>query len=190
MALTLQIIIGSTRPGRVGEPVAKWFHGVAQAHGKFTAELVDLAQMNLPLFNEPKHPRLRQYEHAHTKAWSAVIERADAYVFATPEYNYGTSPALINAIDYLNNEWAYKPLSFVSYGAAAAGARAVQQVRAMAAGVKLVPIFEGVMIPMVANQMKDGAFTANDGQVQAANLALTELHRWAEALKPMRQPAK
>jgi NAD(P)H-dependent FMN reductase len=118
------------------------------------------------------------------------VDRADAFVFVTPEYNYGTSPALLNAIDYLNNEWAYKPLSCVSYGAAAGGARAVQALRAMAPGVKLVSIFEGVVITMVATQVKDGKFTATEGQVQAANVALTELHRWAEALKVLRNPAR
>jgi NAD(P)H-dependent FMN reductase len=188
--LKLQTIICSTRPGRVGAPVAEWFHGVAQQHGKFDAELIDLTAVNLPLFNEPKHPRLKQYEHGHTKAWSAIVERADAFVFVTPEYNYAPPPALLNAIDYLNNEWAYKPLSFVSYGAAAGGARAVQVVRAMAVGVKLVPIFEGVLIPLVATQMKDGKFAANEGQVTAANTALTELYRWADALQVLRQPAK
>ena len=78
------------------------------AHGHFAVEVVDLAEVNLPMFNEPRHPRLRQYEYQHTKDWSATISRADAFIFVIPEYNYGFNAATKNAIDYLNHEWQYK----------------------------------------------------------------------------------
>jgi len=87
----LQIIIGSTRPGRVGPSVAEWITAAAAAHGHFAVEVVDLAEVNLPMFNEPRHPRLRQYEYQHTKDWSATISRADAFIFVIPEYNYGST---------------------------------------------------------------------------------------------------
>ena len=90
----LQIVIASTRPGRVGLPVAQWFEQAAVAHGGFEVEVIDLAEINLPFLDEPNHPRLRQYVHQHTKDWSAVIERGDAYVFVMPEYNFGFNAVL------------------------------------------------------------------------------------------------
>ena len=112
----LQVIVASTRKGRSGLGVAQWFLDRTKQHGKFDVELIDLQAVNLPLLDEPNHPRLRQYQHAHTKSWSATISRADAYVFVTPEYNFGPPPALINALDYVYLEWNYKPAGFVSYG--------------------------------------------------------------------------
>lgn len=85
----LQIVVASTRPGRVGLPVAQWFQKVADKHAGFAVELVDLAAVDLPLMNEPNHPRLRQYVHEHTRRWSAQVDRADAFVFVMPEYNHG-----------------------------------------------------------------------------------------------------
>ena len=104
----LQVIIASTRPGRVGLPVATWFAQRAREHGGFTVEVVDLAEVDLPFFDEPKHPRLGQYEHQHTKDWSATVARGDAFVFVMPEYNYGFNAAIKNAIDYLHVEWQHK----------------------------------------------------------------------------------
>lgn len=88
MTLRLHTIIASTRPGRVGPSVATWFHERAQGYDGFEAKLVDLADFDLPVYDEPKHPRLREYAHEHTRRWSASVEAADAYVFVTPEYNY------------------------------------------------------------------------------------------------------
>ena len=110
----LSIVVGSTRPGRIGLAVATWFVERARAHGGFEIELVDLAALNLPMLDEPKHPSLREYTHAHTRAWSATVASADAFVFVTPEYNHGAPAPLINAIDYLVHEWSYKPAAFVS----------------------------------------------------------------------------
>jgi NAD(P)H-dependent FMN reductase len=95
--LKLHVVLTSTRPGRACLPIGTWFHAFAQRHGKFDVQLVDLAVVNLPPLDEPRHPRLGQYEHAHTKAWSATVSAADAFVFVTPEYNYGSPPALLNA---------------------------------------------------------------------------------------------
>ena len=117
----LLIIISSTRPGRIGLPVANWFLEQAAAHGGFELELVDLYELDLPLLDEPNHPRLRQYTKEHTRAWSETVDGADAVVFVTAEYNHSFTAALKNAIDYLHNEWRHKPLGFVSYGGVAAG---------------------------------------------------------------------
>ena len=185
--MKLQTIICSTRPGRIGPQVAAWFHGVAQAHGGFEAELVDLASFNLPIFDEPNHPRFRNYVHDHTKAWSASVETADAYVFVMPEYNGGPPPSFVNAINYLYAEWGHKVAGFVSYGGAAGGARAVQGAKSLLAAVKIMPIPEGVGIPMVWQHLTpEAGFTGDQGHHAAAKATLDELVKWATALKALR----
>ncbi|MFC3229846.1 NADPH-dependent FMN reductase [Marinibaculum pumilum] len=186
MSLRLHTVIASTRPGRVGPAVAEWFHGVAKAQGGFDAHLVDLAEFNLPIYDEPKHPRLQQYAHDHTKKWSASVAAADAFVFVVPEYNFGPTPALLNALNYVYNEWNYKPAGFVGYGGISGAMRSVHTTKLTLNVLKMVPIMEGVTVPMVAQQLKDGAFAPNDIQSQSADAMLTELARWAAALKTMR----
>src|SRR5690606_6473432 len=119
----------STRPTRKGPAVAAWFNDLARAHGGFDVVPVDLGELNLPLFDEPAHPRLRQYAHAHTRSWSAQVEGADAFAFVMPEYNYSPPPSFTNALDYLQAEWAYKPACFVTYGGISGGMRALQVAR-------------------------------------------------------------
>ena len=121
MAPRLHVVLSSTRPGRVGATIARWFHGLAVEHGTFDPELVDLVDFNLPVYDEPRHPVLQRYEHEHTRRWAASVAAADAFVFVTPEYNYGPTPALLNALDYVYKEWNYKPAAFVSYGGASGG---------------------------------------------------------------------
>jgi len=186
MTLRLNIIIGSTRPGRVGKPVADWFEGVARRKGNFDVHLVDLVDFDLPVYDEPKHPRLQQYEHAHTRRWSESVAAADAYVLVTPEYNFGPTPALINALNYVYTEWNYKPAAFVSYGGISGGLRAVQTTKLSLTTLKMMPILESVMVPMVSEHIREGRFEPNDIHNESAEVLLTELHRWAEALKPMR----
>jgi len=189
MPLKLNVIVASVRPGRVGIHVGRWVHAVAQAHPAWEARLVDLAEVGLPFLDEPKHPRLRQYQHAHTKAWSETVEWADAYVFVTPEYNYSPAPALLNALDFVFAEWGYKPAGFVSYGGISGGLRAVQAVKVTLSALKVVPIDAAVVCPSVFQQVKDGTFTPNEVQAKAAPAMLDDLARWAEALKPMRAAA-
>ena len=107
--------------------------------------------MNLPLLDEPEHPRLQHYRHDYTKAWSATVQRADAYVFVTPEYNHGAPPVLINALDRVFVEWNYKPAGFVSYGGVSAGTRSVVMTKTVLTGLKMVPILEAVNIPSSRN---------------------------------------
>jgi NAD(P)H-dependent FMN reductase len=188
----LQIIIASTRPGRVGLPVAEWFQHAAVEHGGFEVELIDLAEVNLPFFDEPNHPRLRKYEHQHTRDWSATIERGDAFVVVTPEYNYGFNAVLKNAIDFLHQEWAHKPIGFVSYGGVAAGTRAVQMLKQVVTTLKIVPVTASVNIPFVAQFLDDeGTLQPNDVMTGAAKLMLDEILPLANALAPLRnQPAQ
>ena len=109
----LQIIVASTRQDRKGLAVATWVERLAIEHAEFDVELVDLAAVGLPLFDEPNHPRLGQYVHQHTKDWSATVSRADAFILVTPEYNHSFPGSLKNALDYLSQEWADKPVGLV-----------------------------------------------------------------------------
>jgi NAD(P)H-dependent FMN reductase len=184
----LKIIIASTREGRKGPAIADWFYKVAETHPEFQIEVIDLAQINLPFMDEPHHPRLRKYEHQHTKDWSAIIEPADAFVVVLPEYNYGFPATIKNALDFLFNEWAYKPIAFVSYGGVSAGTRAVQMLKQVLAALKMVPLVESVHIPMFAKHIDDqGKFNSEEGLDKSAHAMLTELARWSEVLKPMRE---
>jgi NAD(P)H-dependent FMN reductase len=125
----LGIVIASTRPGRVGLPVAEWISGIAREHAGFDVQVIDLAELDLPFMDEPKHPRLHQYEHEHTIRWSETVDEIDAFLFVMPEYNFGFTAPLKNAIDYLHHEWAYKPVGLVTYGGVSAGTRAAQMIK-------------------------------------------------------------
>src|SRR4051812_46812209 len=137
--LKIAIIIGSTRPGRNGAAVAKWVYEVAKQRGDAEYELVDIADYNLPLLDEPVPPSMGQYSKPHTKAWSAKIATFDGYVFVTPEYNHATSGALKNAIDYLYNEWTNKAAGFVGYGSLG-GSRAVENLRLIMAELQVADV--------------------------------------------------
>ena len=158
-------------------------------HGRFDIELVDLADQRLPLMDEPAHPRLQKYEHQHTKDWSAKVEAADAFVFVTPEYNYSSPPALINALDYLYKEWNYKPAGFVSYGGISGGIRSVQMTKQMIPHPENGAAGGSGDIPLFSQYIDDtGLFVPNELHQKSATDMLDELLKWAEALKPMRAP--
>src|ERR1700761_63985 len=183
----LMIVIASTRPGRIGLPVGEWIEATARAHGGFDVDLADLGEINLPFFDEPKHPRMREYHHQHTKDWSARVEAADAFVFVHPEYNYGLNAPLKNALDYLNAEWKYKPLGLVSYGGVSAGTRAAQMIKQVATTLGMFPIFEAVSIPFVAEFVGEGgAIEPNPVMEKAATAMLDELLRVAAAFGLLR----
>ena len=182
----LSVIIGSTRPGRVGLPIGQWFFECAKAHGKFDVQLVDLKEQNLPLFDEPKHPRFSQYEHQHTKAWSSIVKASDAFVFVTPEYNHSPPPALLNAVDYLFHEWTYKPAGFVSYGGISAGIRAVQALKLTLAGLKVVTLPEAVNISFFSQLMENHVFKGSEALEKSAVTMLDELSRWTDAMRALR----
>jgi NAD(P)H-dependent FMN reductase len=183
----LLIIIASTRPGRIGVPVANWFMERAAAHGGFELDLVDLYALDLPHLDEPNHPRLRQYTKDHTRAWSETVDDADAVVFVTAEYNHSYTAALKNAIDYLHHEWRHKPLGFVSYGGVAAGTRAMQALKPVAIALALIPVVAAVNIPFVQQFLTDdGTIVGNEVMVDAAAAMLDELMTMHGALAPLR----
>lgn len=181
----LLIVIASTRPGRVGLPIGQWAAAESKKHDGFEVDVADLAEIALPLLDEPYHPRMGRYTHAHTQQWAEKVGAADAFVFVTPEYNHAAPPSLTNAISYLYWEWAYKPVTFVSYGGVSAGLRAVQQIKQVVAGLRMVAI-DGVTIPFAPPLVKDGVFEANPIMDATVPYALDEVLRWANALEPLR----
>jgi NAD(P)H-dependent FMN reductase len=182
----LLIVVASTRPGRVGRPVADWFRQVATEHGGFEVEEADLAELGLPLLDEPNHPRLRQYTKDHTKAWSAMVDAADAFVFVTPEYNHSYPAALKNAVDYLHQEWRHKPLGFVSYGGIAGGTRSVQAFKQVASALMMYVANKLVNISFVHAKLKDGVFLEDKDVRAAADAMLDELLQLNQALSSLR----
>jgi NAD(P)H-dependent FMN reductase len=187
MKYKLHVIVGSTRPGRKGSAIARWFYSFAADHGKFDPVFIDLADFNLPVFDEPNHPAMQQYVHPHTIAWAKSVEMADAFVFVTPEYNSGPPPSLLNALNYLYKEWAYKPAGFVSYGGIAGGVRAVQMLKQTLTTLKMMPMAEAVIAPMFQEFIDDnGRFVPNAMHSQSARETLDELYRWTNALAPLR----
>ncbi|HNZ90195.1 MAG TPA: NAD(P)H-dependent oxidoreductase [Acidovorax sp.] len=190
MKPVLHIIICSTRPSRVGPAIAQWTQQAALSNDQFDAQVVDLASFNLPVFDEPEHPRLQKYQHAHTKAWSASVQAADAFVFVLPEYNFGPPSALLNAMNYLVREWQYKPAAFVSYGGMSGGLRAVQVTKQLLTTLKIMPMLEAVAIPNVGQHLDaQKTFVPNDLHTSSATAMFDELYRWTQAMKPLRAPA-
>jgi NAD(P)H-dependent FMN reductase len=183
----LRIIIGSTRPGRVGKAVADWIAERASEHGGFDVQVTDLAELNLPLYDEPSHPRTRAYVHQHTKDWSALVAGSDAFIFVTPEYNYSFNAATKNAIDYLFHEWNHKVAGIVSYGGIAAGTRATQMLKQVLTTLKIMPVPEAVNIPFVATHLdEDGRLKPTEEMEQSATAMLDEVLKWTQALAPIR----
>lgn len=186
----LHVVISSTRPGRVGPAVARWFSDFARQHSQFDVRLVDLADFNLPIYDEPNHPAMQQYENAHTKAWSASVDEADAFVFVTPEYNFNPPPSFVNALNYVYREWNYKACGFVSYGGISGGMRAVQMAKQLVTTLKMMPMVEGVAVPMVGQLLDEqGAFVSNELVDHSAQQMLDELSKWTGALTTLRPRA-
>jgi len=183
----LQVIAASTRPGRKGIAVARWIQRQAEAHGAFGVELVDLADVGLPVFDEPNHPRLQQYTQQHTRDWSATVSRADAFVFVTPEYNHSLPGSLKNALDFLHAEWADKAAGIVSYGGVSAGLRAATALKPVLASLRVVPAVEAVSIPFFAQFLdEDDEFVPNAEFEVGAKAMLEELARLSGALRTLR----
>jgi len=183
---TLSVVIASTRPGRLGLPVGRWVAETAAAHGGFRVEVADLAELALPLMDEPHHPRLGQYVHEHTRQWSSLVGGADAFVLVTPEYNHGPAASLLNAISYLYGEWRYKPVGFVSYGGASGGMRSVEALKPVLSRLSMMALPDAVAIQHIRGQVAADAFTPSASQQESAVGMLDELGRWTEALRRLR----
>ncbi|HET8984780.1 MAG TPA: NAD(P)H-dependent oxidoreductase [Trueperaceae bacterium] len=186
---TLMVIIASTRPQRVGKAVAEWLVTHAVEHGAFDIDVVDLKELDLPMMDEPEHPMLGRYHHEHTKAWSARVAAADAFVMVTPEYNHSFTAPLKNAIDYLNKEWKRKPVAIASYGGVSAGLRAATMLRAVLSALGMVATGMTVSIPMVRSFLDEaGEFQPNEPLKKAATGMLDELLTLHQVLAALRPP--
>ena len=179
-------VIGSTRPGRNGEAVAKWVYEIAQKRSDAQFELVDIKDFNLPLLDEPVPPSLGQYTKEHTKAWAAKIDSFDAYVFVTPEYNHGTSGALKNAIDFLFKEWNNKAAGFVGYGGAL-GVRAVEHLRLVMGELQIADVRAQVGLSLYTDFENFSVFKPAPKQEKSVNAMLDQVIAWGGALKTLRE---
>lgn len=183
--LRIGIIIGSTRPNRVGEAVAKWVYGLATSRDDADFELVDIKDFNLPLLDEPIPPSQGKYRHPHTKKWAATIDSFDAFVFVTPEYNHSTSGALKNALDFLYQEWTNKAAGFVSYGSAG-GARAVEHLRLIMAELQIADVRAQVMLSLATDFENYSVFKPAPQHEHAIKLMLDQVFAWGTALRTVR----
>jgi len=180
------IILGSTRPNRNGEAVARWVYEIAKKRTDSKFELVDIKDFNLPLLDEPVPPSMGQYSQPHTKAWAAKIDSFDAYVFVTPEYNHGTCGALKNALDFLYKEWNNKAAGFVSYGSAG-GARAVEQLRPVMAELQIADVRAQVMLSLFTDFENFSVFKPNPHHENSVNSMLDQVISWGGAMKTLRK---
>jgi NAD(P)H-dependent FMN reductase len=187
----ISVIIGSTREGRFSEKPAKWIFQDLKKREGVDARLLDLRDFPMPFFDQPATPATpgrSPYQHEVVQRWTAAIAQSDGFVFVTPEYNYGTSAVLKNAIDWVYPEWNRKAASFVSYGSAM-GARSVQQLRETAIEVQLAPIRSSVHIPVATLWAHYTGGDAEAGLAEletAAGVMIHDLLWWTAALKAAR----
>jgi NAD(P)H-dependent FMN reductase len=186
--IKIKILTGSVRPGRFNLQPANWIYEIAKTRKDISVELIDLADVNLPFLDEPAPPSQYRYTKEHTKKWAKIIDEADGFIFVTPEYNHGVSPVLKNAIDYLWFEWHYKPVSYISYGSAAGGARSVEHLRGIAAETKMYDLREQIVISNYWNTTdEEGQYEFNEHHVHHANKVLDDLIFWATTMKKARK---
>lgn len=183
--LKIGIITGSTRPNRRSPDVAKWVLEIARRRTDLEVELVDIADFELPLLDEPMPPSMGKYQQPHTKRWAAKIATLDAFLFVTPEYNHGIPAALKNAIDFLYAEWNHKAAGFVSYGAAG-GSRAVEHLRLVLAEVQVATVRAQVLLSMMTDFESFTTFKPQPHHEKSVGTVLDQLVAWGGALKQLR----
>jgi NAD(P)H-dependent FMN reductase len=184
--LKIGIILGSTRPGRNGEAVARWVYDTARERSNEAEfEYVDIKDYNLPLLDEPIPPSQAKYSKEHTKAWSAKINSFDAYIFITPEYNHGIPGALKNAIDFLYHEWNNKAAGFVSYGSAG-GVRSVEHLRLVMAELQIADVRAQVTLSLFTDFENLTKFKPASYHGKSFNDMLDQVIAWGTALKALR----
>ena len=183
--IRIGIILGSTRPNRIGEQVAAWVLDHAAGRHDAEFELVDLREHPLPHLDEPMPPSLGQYQNEHTRRWAAKIASFDGFVIVTPEYNHGPSGVLKNALDFLYAEWNNKAVGFVSYGNAG-GARAVEQLRMTAAELQMADVRQQVTLSVFTEFENYSIFKPGDYNVPNLHLMIDQVIAWSVALAPLR----
>ncbi|MEH1165183.1 NAD(P)H-dependent oxidoreductase [Micromonospora sp. CPCC 205539] len=180
------IILGSTRPGRNGEAVARWVHDVAKQRSDAQFDLIDLLDYKLPHLDEAYPPSMGQYSQPHTLRWAETIASYDGFVMVTPEYNHSTSGALKNAIDFLYSEWNNKAVAFVSYGSVG-GTRAVEHLRLIAGELQMADVRSQVALSLFTDFENFSVFKPGDHQRDTLNVTLDQVVAWSKALAPLRQ---
>ena len=183
--IRIAIIVGSTRPGRKAAVVAEWVHQIASARSDAQYEVIDIADYQLPLLDEPMSPSLGKYMKEHTKRWSAAIASFDGFVFVTPEYNHATSGALKNAIDFLFHEWGNKAAGFVGYGSTG-GSRAIENLRLMMGELLVADVRNEVRLSLRDDFENYVQFRRPPAYEPAVNAMLDQVVAWANVLKPLR----
>jgi NAD(P)H-dependent FMN reductase len=190
----ISVIVGSTRQGRFSEKPAQWIFQRLKNRGGVDARLLDLRDFPMPFFDQPMPPAMPgrpAYENEVVKKWTAEIARSDGFIFVTPEYNYGPSGVLKNALDWVYPEWNRKAAAFVSYGSAM-GARGVQQLRLTAIELQLAPVRSSVYIPVATlwAHFQGGDVDAGLTELEAAaKTMIDDLLWWTAALKAARATA-
>ena len=184
--LKIAIILGSTRPNRIGEGVARWVYDIAAHRTDAHYDLIDLKDQNLPLLDEPAPPSLGNYSQPHTKAWAAKIAQYDGFVFVTAEYNHGIPGALKNAIDYLYKEWNNKAAGIVSYGSAY-GARSAEALRLVMGELMIADVRQQVLLSLFTDFENYSKFNPNPRHEESLNAMLDQVVGWSAALKPLRE---
>ncbi|MCE3235465.1 MAG: NADPH-dependent reductase [Vampirovibrio sp.] len=187
--IRIAIIIGSTRPNRVGESVAHWAYDIARQRKDAEFELLDIRDFNLPLRDEPVPPAMGQYSKPHTKKWAMKIDSFDAFVFVTPEYNHGTSGALKNALDFLYEEWNNKAAGFIGYGSAG-GTRAVESLRLVMGELQIADVRNQVALSLYTDFEDMTVFKPHPRNEEAVNKMLDQLIAWGSALKAVRNQSQ
>ena len=183
--ITIGVILGSTRPGRNGEKVARWVMDIASRRGEAEFQLIDLADHRLPHLDEPIPPSRHQYQNAHTHQWAATIGDCDGFIMVTPEYNHSVSGVLKNAIDYLEAEWNNKALGIVSYGAVG-GVRAAEHLRLIAGALQMADVRTNVALSLFADFLNSSEFAPGQRQEQTLDTLIDEVIAWSRALAPLR----
>lgn len=181
--IKIAIIIGSTRPNRFGLKVGRWFFEHAAKTSQAEFELVDIKDYALPMLDEPVPAGATR---EHTKKWQAKMREFDGFVLVTPEHNHAPPASLKNAIDYVNDEFSYKPVGYVGYGGAGA-IRAVEQLRQIAATFKQYDLKPQVAIMGQANFAADDTeFTPEIKHEKSADALIQEIVFWAREMAPIR----
>lgn len=186
--INIGIILGSTRPNRVGGQVADWVNSVAASRTDAAFTLIDLADQGLPHLDEPNSPMFRQYQHDHTKAWSKIIDELDGFVFVTAEYNHGIPGGLKDGMDYLFHEWSNKAVGIVSYGIYG-GMGAAYQLRHICGQLGMADVARVVSLNLRFEFENYSVFRPTEAHVAELNLVLDQVVSWSAALAPLRSQA-
>ncbi|MFU8945162.1 NADPH-dependent FMN reductase [Mycetocola zhadangensis] len=184
----IAIVTGSTRPGRINLGVAEWVLAQAQLRSDAEFELVDIAAYNLPILDEGYPAAYQNYSNDHTKVWSEKIAEFDGFIFVTGEYNHSVTPALANALSYLNAEFANKAAGIVGYGSAS-GVRAVEHLRGILSELQIAHVQKTGMFSLFTDFENFSTFAPTELSAATVAPMLDQLVVWAKAMETVRDAA-